>query len=356
MISNNVWGGGERYAFDLSRRLRGDGADVRLVTRGSEAVDGKLKEAGLPISHAPMGGIFDLQTSREIVKAAEDTDKAERIIIHAHDFKMAFHAVKSKKRLQKRGWKDVRVVVTRHLVKAGKRDLINRYVYEGTDAAVFVSECARRVFSEGNPPMNAKKIHVIGNSLTDVPAKVDKEMKNADETVKLLYLGRLSPEKGVELLLESLSLIKEQPWHLEAVGTGKDDYVSELREKSRSLGISDRISWSGYVSEVWPSIRRADIGVVPTIVPEAFGLSILEFLSQGVPVVSTDTGAQPEILTDGRDGKLCAPDAANLADALSYLIQNRDERERMGANAVSIWKGHDYDSFYSQIKKVYEEC
>lgn len=362
LISNNVWGGGERYVFDLSERLKADDIEVRLVTRGCEVVDKKLSETRLPISHAPLGGIFDRKSRRSILKAVDGIDKEERIIIHAHDFKMAFHAVKSKKMLQKRGWKNVRVVVTRHLVRPGKHDIVNRYVYGGVDAVVFVSECAKKIFLNGNPPIDSAKIRVIGNSLRNVPERILKQSETdvigveKMPDVKLLYLGRLSPEKGVNMLLQALAEIKEMPWHLEIVGGGTAEYTEELRKESKGLGISDKISWSGYVSEVWPSIRRADIGVVPTVVPEAFGLSILEFLSQGVPVVATDTGAQGEILTDGADGKLAEPEPSAFAGAIKYLINHPDERERMGANAVETWQRHDYEKFYSQIKGVYDEC
>lgn len=350
LVSNKVWGGGERYALDLTLRLLADGQNVKVITRGIDAVDNIFRKHGVNTAHAPFKGLADFKTPKIIAKAIRALPEDEPVVIHAHDFKMGFLAVRAKQLLKKR--EKIKVVITRHLVKKANSNFINRFVYKNSDAIIFISETAKETFLSSNPVIETGKLHLIYNSILNSPTPKNRPFDNT-KPVTILYMGRLSKEKGVELLLESLAKIKTLKWQLHIGGTGDPQYVEKLESLCRELGISDRTEWLGYVSDVWDEITKCDFGVLPTIVPEAFGLSILEFISQGIPMVVTDTGAQKEILTNGQDSIITSTDSSDFARGMEIMIKNVDLRQHLGSNAKETFRRFDYETFYNNIIHVF---
>lgn len=148
---------------------------------------------------------------------------------------------------------------------------------------------------------------------------------------RLLCVSRLSPEKGVHLLLEALGRLDEDSWVLEVVGDGP--MRGTLERLSDSMGLSGRIEFAGWVQDVTPYYAGADILVVPSL-REGAGLVVAEGMSGGLAVVATTAGGIPEMITHGRTGWLVEPgDAEQLARALQALMCNPDERWGMGEAA-----------------------
>ena len=178
--------------------------------------------------------------------------------------------------------------------------------------------------------------------------------------VELLYMGRIDPEKGLDVLIEALGkLPAELPyWHITIAGTGRGRTVMPLLRRARDLNLESNITWAGFVADAAPLLAKAHIGALPTRVPEAFGLAILEYMHSGTVPVVTDSGAQTEIVTDGADGAVVATGNADaLADALARLIADGDERRRLAAAAVeTASKRFDYSNFLNDITKIYKEA
>lgn len=115
------------------------------------------------------------------------------------------------------------------------------------------------------------------------------------------------------------------------------------------------MEWPGLISDVSEEIAVAQIGVVPTTAPEAFGLSIIEMMRQSLPVITTDNGAQPEIITHGTDGLMVAPsDPDALAEALRRLITDPQLRHSIGmAGQQRFADNFTYNNFYNKITEKY---
>lgn len=361
LVSNRVWGGGERYAFDLTERLLKDGTDVRVITRGAEAVDNKFRRLEIPLKTAPFNGLTDFNTPRVIESMAREFPGDEPVIIHAHDFKNALLAVRAKRRL--RNVRKVKIVVTRHLIKPAKSDFINKYVYRNIDAIIFISDIVRNEFLCSNPVIDPRKLHTVYNSIYNPPIpdstdRISSGMPSEpdENRVNLLFMGRISKEKGVELLLHALALVRSHDWFLKIGGTGEPEYVNSLKSLANSLGLTERIEWLGYVSDIWEEIDKADVGLMPSVWREPFGLTILEFLSQGKPMVTTDHGAQREILTDGVDSLLAHPEPKDFSLALDKIITNKALRSNLGQNALATFHRFDYETFFSKIADIYRSC
>ncbi len=372
LISNPVWGGGERYVLDLSTSLIADGHEVTVVTRPIEAVRAPFVRASVPTVTMPLmekfGGIFDFSSRRRLSRMFNDaTAQGNPLVVHVHNFGMARLAVAARKRSARPDL--VKIVCTRHLVRPAKTSARYRRLYRELDAIVFVSRISRDTFLSTDPNLPSGCLYVVHNSvrlpqsmeLKPVEVSESTEPFSSANPLRLLYTGRLAPEKGVEVLLKALSELQSTSgkscWTLTLCGTGAPSYVDSLRDMAVSLGIDSRIDFAGHVADVFPVIDRHDLGVLPTIVAEACGLSVIECLSRGVPVVATSNGGQAEYLHDGTDSLLVPPgDADALAEAIGSLISDRALLERLSAGALATFRSSlSYSHFYQRILEIYTD-
>lgn len=358
LVSNRVWGGGERYAYDLMRRTLSEGIPTAVVAAPAPVVADRFRELGVQVTTAPLRGFTDAASPRIVRDAVLRAPGDSPVVIHVHDFKNAFTAILAKKMVGRR--RKVRVVMTRHLVKRGKRNALYRYIYRNLDAMIFISGLVRDEFFSGRPQMDAARCHTVLNSILD--AEMFPHAFSGEGSVRMAYLGRLSPEKGLELLLRSLSKLKDRRWTLAVAGKGEDAYEEGLRKLAADLGISDRVEWLGYVDNVHPLLMRTDIGVVPSVWREPFGLVLLEYMAQGIPVVTTGLGAQREILEEGVDSIIVGGDTEEeleqgFAAALARLIDDAGLRSGMGRKARETFEEKfSYDRFFSGIIDAYRSA
>lgn len=348
LVSNKVWGGGERYALDICRRLAADGHSVAVITRGREAVDEPFRRAGFEPGHLPFGGIFDFVSPSRLAAVADRMDAP--VLIAVHNFKDARLAVNARKLMKQPG--KVRIVATRHLVKPGKTDRTSAQLYTALDAIMFDSKAALDAFLSTNPKVDRAKLHVLypGIEIPEKPAT-----KEASDAVVIGYLGRISPEKGLDTLLAAMPQLAGLPVRLRIAGTGEARYVQQMHERARLLGIADRVEWLGHITDSYGFAAAADIGVVPTLVPECFGLTVVEFMAMGTPVVATAAGGPAEIITPCTDGILVPPgDPDMLAKALRTLAENDKIRTEMGRKArETVERRFAYDTFYTKLSEIY---
>lgn len=156
----------------------------------------------------------------------------------------------------------------------------------------------------------------------------------------VLYIGRLAEEKRVHILLDALSQV-EEPVHLAIGGTGP--LREELEERAAELGMARRVSFLGFVADddLSPLYRLADIFAMPSVA-ELQSVATLEAMASGLPVVAADAGALPELVRDGENGFLFAPDnSAALAERLAQLVRDADRRAAFGARGLETVRPHD---------------
>jgi glycosyltransferase involved in cell wall biosynthesis len=138
-----------------------------------------------------------------------------------------------------------------------------------------------------------------------------------------VFLGRLHPKKGCDLLIQAFStvLAKDPCWRLVMAGPDETGWQSQLSAMAQQLGISDRITWTGMIGGPikWGVLRAAEIFVLPSH-SENFGISVVEALACGVPVlISARVNIWREIVEDGAG--MVAPDTlAGTAQVLNDWI------------------------------------
>jgi glycosyltransferase involved in cell wall biosynthesis len=159
------------------------------------------------------------------------------------------------------------------------------------------------------------------------------------DTVVLGFAGRLTHFKGVDVLLHAAARLHAlgMPVRLVVAGDGAD--ASDLRTLAQQLGICAITHFTGRLPReaIFSAIRGFDIAVMPSRGGlEGFGLSALEAMAAGVPVVVSRVDALQEVVLDGVTGLLCpAEDSAALADGLARLVSDARLRHAMGAEGVA---------------------
>lgn len=149
-------------------------------------------------------------------------------------------------------------------------------------------------------------------------------------TDRLLFVGRLNKQKGIEMLLHAVSRIT-RPIHLDVIGDGDDREA--LEELARGLGIADRVHWHGALPQQrLTDFYRAAMALVVPSVEEGLGLVAVEAQLCETPVVAFDSGGLPDIVQHDRTGILVPTvDAGALAAAISSLLDRPDRGAALGA-------------------------
>ena len=354
VVSNKVWGGGEQFVLDLSRRQISDGWNVSFFCRPIKELTSRLAAVNAPIYRLPLIGLADMRSAWQMAKKLRI---AGRSIVHVHNVKDAFTAVYARKLS---GNKQARVIVTRHLAKQGKTRWPYTWLYRNIDAISFVSEFAKEAFLSSNPPIAQERICVIHNSVVVpphiAPCDIRQAYNIADDMTIGMYHGRLHQEKGLDILLEAICQLRDKPFVMVIIGKGSSDYTQHLENIIQSNGLKDKVILAGFRDDIMSCIACADFGVVPSIVRESFSLAALEYLSQGRPVVATDNGGQTDFLTNRQNSLLVqANDSHQLANGIATLVDNASLRRQLGQQGLSDFKSRfDYEHFYNNMRKLYE--
>jgi glycosyltransferase involved in cell wall biosynthesis len=163
--------------------------------------------------------------------------------------------------------------------------------------------------------------------------------KAKDDLVKLLYVGRLAPEKGTHTAIEALGILVKQKVYgqlkLMIVGTGEPDYEAHLHALVDQQQVRSMVEFLGaQPKEVIPDLyHAADILLFTSIWPEPFGRVPVEAMASGVAVIGTAVGGAAEVMEDNFNALLFTPgDAQSLAGQLARLIASPGLKETLVAN------------------------
>jgi glycosyltransferase involved in cell wall biosynthesis len=214
-----------------------------------------------------------------------------------------------------------------------------RAALERADALVAVSAAIRdELLEAGAPP---QRIWSIANGVdTDRFAPAEEAEREALRAVLpmppgplVVYTGRLSPEKGVDVLLAAWPHLRRQvaDARLWILGEGPEGVA--LRAQAHALRIEESVTFGGAVLDVAPYLRAATAAVLPSRT-EGMPVALLEAMSCGLPVVATRVGGSAEVLLDGVTGRLVPPEEpARLASVLAELLLAPDAASRLGTAA-----------------------
>jgi glycosyltransferase involved in cell wall biosynthesis len=238
---------------------------------------------------------------------------------------------------------------------------------ERSNKIIAVSDFTRRELLQYYG-IEENKIRVIHNGV-DVnkfkPAtdkvRAKSELGFNPKDVAILSVGRLYARKGLFTLIESMPKVVKRFRNARFVisGKGLSNEVEKLRVHAQKLGVKDNIVFTGYFpdSKLPRLYNAADVFAFSTFY-ENFPFAVLEALSSGLPVVTTNVGGIPEMIDSGKNGFLVQPfNARELADRILYFLEHPAASSEMALAArKTIEDRFDWRLIVEKVLKVYDEA
>jgi glycosyltransferase involved in cell wall biosynthesis len=207
-----------------------------------------------------------------------------------------------------------------------------------------------------------QKIDVIPNGIdTDQFVKPEsyKVIKSNEEKFKILCVTRITPRKGIRYLIEAFRELSEKSDDISLRIIGDGDERKELEKLSDSLGVGEKVEFTGLVSheKLPPYFEQADVFVLPSL-NEGMSNSMLEALASGLPLIATDTGGTKELIAEDINGFVVKmEDAHDLAEKIEKLMNDPDLKKRMGEESrkkaeMMSWEkvAEGYFNLYKKLK------
>ncbi len=335
------YGGISRFVADLSMSLSEE-FDVTFVCR---EVVSKPEDIIKLIELKPRN-TFDFW--RKLRNLREDFD-----IIHCHDV-YALAGLVDKERKSRLIYTDHGIVPLRYNALKDIPGTIfayacAMYALRKLDIGVGISDFVVSEMNRKKCPNVVKIPDAIFLDKFKIPNRTTAYMKDIDN-LKLLRVGLLEKQKGVEFLILSMTkIIKEFPnAHLTLIGIGRDEKF--LKEYAYKKGVNDKITFSGFVKDLRSYYNNSDIVIIPSYW-ESFGLPILEAMACGKPVISRDAYAMREHIRNSGGGVLFREDEPEeLVKAIREVL---NDYEKYSSNALKYSENFELSRIASEYSKIY---
>ncbi|MBS3946863.1 MAG: DUF1957 domain-containing protein [Dethiobacter sp.] len=373
-----VMGGLSRHVDDLSQALSHIGQSVSVLTSLGEGTppfefnDRVSVYRAAPYQQA--GEEIDfynwvVQLNLVFFEVAQKISPANRYaVLHAHDWLVGPAA------LALRRFFRLPLVVTIHATEYGRNsglhtelqrkinDQEQRLVLEADRVICCSDFMAREIVQLFG--ISAEKVTVIENGVH--PHKIsagklsgqERRRYARDDEALIFFVGRLVKEKGLEVLLSALVPIFAVEQSVRAVIAGKGPLLPELEQQASRLGLRDRVTFTGFLSDEERNrlLATADLAVFPSLY-EPFGIVVLEAMAAGLPVIVSDVGGMSEVVEHGADGLKVPPgDAAALSAAILALLRDRELRSRLGNGARNkVTAAYSWKELAGRTKRLYLE-
>ncbi len=343
VIGGGEFGGAERHILNLATAMDPNLVEVSVCCLFADPFVQLAREAGIRAYSIPMRHKLDFG----IVTKLRDNIAREKIdIVHTHGVRANLVG-----RLAARMAGVETVVTTVHsLLAQDYPDLFSRLANMIIEKAsrgltthfIAVSGGLQKALVQQGIPEH--KITVIYNGLNPglfqkgdgCTGKWREAAGFSPGTPLVAIVGRLHPVKGHRYFLRAAAeILKERTdVHFLVVGSGPER--DRLEDYTRKLGISDHVTFTGFVSDVSDLMPDLNLLIVPSLW-EGFGLTALEAMAVGVPVVATSVGGLPEIVDHGTTGLLVPPaDEAGLTRGIIWMLDHPQEAVEMAAAAKAV--------------------
>ncbi len=355
ICSAREFGGGERHLADLANGLAHRGHEVFAALVPSSPLRSELSSVPADnIVQLPMRNALNISTALKLARFATEN----RIqIIHAHvarDYPLAALVARRS---------SARLILTRHVLFPMSR--AHSLALRGTVRVIAVSQAVADVL-RGQRIFSPEKIVLIHNGID-----IDRFTKRREEVVAVRQdsarrlcvgmIGHLAPIKGQEDFIRAAATVRARRSDVEFVIAGEDksrkrEHRRHLEKLINKLGLTQQVTLHGWVDDVAKLLPDFDLFVSPSRA-EPFGLSIVEAMAAGVPVIATASEGAREIIDNRQTGWLVPMgDPEALAGAIFELLGDADLRKRLSEQAQrSVRVRFSLEGMLDATEEVYRQ-
>lgn len=356
------WGGLEMQAIELSRQLHSRGHDVWLAAPArsrlaSAAGRHDLRLLPLPV-HGYLHPVLTWQLSRFIRDNRIDVIHCQ----HSRDLAIAVPA-------QHLAGRHTPMLLSKRMGSyIQKKDVFHRYTYGRLRYVLAISNVIHRNVLATTPmtPDRVVTLHdAVDLSVFD-PARVERAAARlsfgvSDRTPLIGFVGRFSPGKGHEELLDAAAALKSRGLQFRVIvvgeaSRGEETYAAGIKHRAVQLGLDGIVFFAGYRADV-PSVMAAfDVFAFPSHA-ESFGVVLIEAMAMRRAVVATNCDGVVDIVVDGVTGLMVPPrESAPLADALEQLLRDPELTACMGAaGRKRVEECFDQQKQIDRLEAIYRE-
>ena len=234
------------------------------------------------------------------------------------------------------------VPIVMHKRYATAYGVLDRLCEKLLDRVILASEATRWAFAPHSKQTliyNGVELSALRPPLSPPRWRGGKTLRsdlNLDPDALLIgIVTRITPEKGIHLLIEATAKLKASPYiQLLVVGGPyfpKDaEYIDSLKVQAEKLGIADRVIFTGFLEDIQAILSLLDVVLLASTIPEACPRTIIEAMAAGVPVIATPLGGSKELVTPETGILVPAEDADAFAAAITQLAEDNERRKQMG--------------------------
>jgi glycosyltransferase involved in cell wall biosynthesis len=231
-----------------------------------------------------------------------------------------------------RKWRVAHVWHIHELLPAGVAGRVFERLIEGASAIVTCSDAVAEQFRSTRIRAVARTAHTGSR----VPETTVQHRPFTGPSIEVVCVGRLNGWKGQGILIDAVGLLRSRGFdaQLTLVGDafgGQTQFRDALIRQVASLGLKGQVRLLGFQENPHQFVEIADAVVIPSVRPEPFGMTLIEAMALGRPVIATNAGGPAEIIENGSSGILVAPgSAAAIADAVEALALDPARAQRIG--------------------------
>jgi glycosyltransferase involved in cell wall biosynthesis len=343
-------GGGEIHLADLSNALANRGHEVFAALSPASPLRNCL--SSLPsknIIELPMRNALNVATA---IKLSRFVREQSIEIVHAHVARDYLLATLTTDRSESR------LVLTRHVLFPMHR--INRLTLRRTSRVIAVSHAVADSLVAQNV-FDARKIVTVQNGIDVARFAKAKVEPAGNHRPQVGMVGHIAPIKGQEDFVRAAAIVNQFRDDIEFVIAGEDksDSLENRRALEKlicELRMEEKIRLPGWTDDVVSFLASLDVYVSPAR-SEPFGLSIVEAMAAGVPVIATASEGAREIIEDNETGRLVPIGESDaIAATILDLLEHESERLRLAENArVAAGEHFSLARMVEQTEKVYAE-
>lgn len=330
------WGGLEIQALEVSRKLRERGHSVWLACCRASSLDQEAHVYRMNTLSLDVHGYFHPMV---ILRLSRFIRRQNVQIIHCQLSKDIATIVPA----MRLSGHSVPIILSKRVGSyLNKKDVFHQLTYAHVNKVLAISDVIHKNVLD-TTPMTPDRVLTLHDSIdADLfsPRRVDRlivrnEFGLTDATTVIGFVGRFSPGKGHEELLEAAAILSKEhkDIHFLIVGEashGEERYEQKIRSLSHTLGLDQVVTFTGFRSDIPEVMAAFDVFAFPSHA-ESFGVVLIEAMAMERPVVSTNCDGVLDIVVDGETGLYVHPrNSSELAAALSQLISNPALRTTMG--------------------------
>ncbi len=291
-----------------------------------------------------LGGI----TQRRVMKLPIDFSTID--IVHSNTNRQDIGAFIARKHNIKHVW-HVRETQKAFNIIFYKKKCI-QYMNQNTDAYIMISKIVQREWIKQGLLPNLSCVIYDGMDTENI---VKKNRKISDGNIKVVIIGRIEPNKGQLQIVQAIAHLPNEikrKMRLDIIGDAYFDYRKVIEQVIEENGIQNQVRFLGFQSNLNERLSEYDIGVTCSK-EEGFGRCTIEYMLAGLLTIASDTGANPELIEDGKNGILYKyNDTIHFSEKLKWVIEHDEESRNIAEKGYE-----DASSKYSRKKcadKVYE--